>query len=266
MQAVTGVFQTRFDAERALDHAYRSGIPADRITLLAPGSVDFVNKEVQSVPVDATEQPGMGKAIGALLGGGVGITGGSLLIALVPGLGPVTALGILGAAILGAAGATVGAAAGGKFEDASSQGLPEDEIFVYEDALRKGRSVLVGLGQNEDEITRMRELMEAENAESVDAARHQWWIGLRTAEESRYSQSGRSFSEDEQFYRLGFEAALHARNRCKEFDQVSAEMDAALEDVKNRYPGKDVEEPFLDGYQRGREYYQKLCDENPKAA
>ena len=51
----------------------------------------------------------MGKAFGALLGGGVGITGGSLLIALVPGLGPITALGLLGAAILGAAGATVGA-------------------------------------------------------------------------------------------------------------------------------------------------------------
>src|SRR5579864_9024487 len=98
MQAVTGVFQNRFDAERALDHAYKTGIPEHQITLLTPGSVDSVHKEVQNVPVDTTEQPGMGKAIGALLGGGVGITGGSLLAALIPGVGPITALGLLGAA------------------------------------------------------------------------------------------------------------------------------------------------------------------------
>jgi hypothetical protein len=266
MRAVTGVFQNRFDAERALDHAYKAGVHAERVTLLTPGSIDSVHKEVQTVPTDTTEQPGMGKAIGALVGGGVGLTGGSILIALVPGLGPVTALGLLGAAILGAAGATVGATAGGKFEGALTQGLPEDEIFVYEDALRKGRTVLVALAHNKDEAQTLADLMRTANAESIDAARDQWWIGLRSAEESHYQKSGRRFSEDEQFFRLGFEAALHARNRCREFDQITAEMDAALEDVKRRYPGKDVEKPFLHGYQRGREYYQKICEENPKAA
>lgn len=266
MQAVTGVFQNRFDAERALDHVRKSGVPEDRITLLTPGSIDSVHKEMQTVPADTTEQPGMGKAIGALAGGGVGLTGGSLLIALVPGLGPVTALGLLGAGILGAAGATVGATVGGKFESALSQGLPEDEIFVYEDALRKGRTVLVALAHNNEEAERLTDLMRTANAESINAARDQWWIGLRSAEESHYQKAGRRFSEDEQFFRLGFEAALHARNRCREFDQITAEMDAALEDVKRQYPGKDVEEPFLHGYQRGREYYQKLCEDNPKAA
>ena len=34
------------------------------ITLLTPGSQEQVEKEAQSVPVDTTEQPGMGKAIG----------------------------------------------------------------------------------------------------------------------------------------------------------------------------------------------------------
>lgn len=266
MEAITGVFQTRLDAERALDKAYKAGIPADQVTLLTPGTVDQVNKEMQSVPTDTSEQPGMGKAIGALMGGGVGLTGGSLLLALVPGLGPVTALGLLGSAILGAAGATVGATAGGKIENSFSQGLPEDEIFVYEDALRKGRSVVVGLAEDDRTAQVLRELLKNEGAESVDAAREQWWLGLRNAEASRYPASGRNFSEDEQFYRMGFEAALHARTRCMEFDQVSAEMDAALEDVQQRYPGKDVEEAFTRGYQRGREHYQKLCDENAKAA
>ena len=266
MEAVTGVFATCPAAEAALQQIHKTGIPSDKTTLLTPGSADQIAKEVQAVPVDAAEAPGMGKAFGALVGGGVGFAGGSVLMALVPGVGPVTALGLLGAGILATAGATVGAAAGGKAEEASYEGLPEDEIFVYEDALRKGRCVVVALADDESSASRIREVLKEAGAESVDAARDQWWVGLRSGEQSRYSVPGRNFSEDEQFFRLGFQAAMHARTRCKEFDQVSAEMDAALEDVRTRYPGADVEEPFLQGYRRGREHYQQLCDENRKAA
>lgn len=266
MEAVTGVFATRSAAEHAFQQIHAEGIPTDKITLLTPGSADKVDKEVEAVPTDATEQPGMGSAFGALLGGGVGITGGAVLMALVPGVGPVTALGLLGTAILGAAGATVGAVTGGKMEKDTIEGLPEDEIFVYEDALRKGRSVVVALTDDEPGAASVRDVLKREGAESIDAAREQWWTGLRSAEESRYAKSGRSFSDDEEFFRLGFQAAMHARTRCMEFDQVSAEMDAALEDVQRRFPGKDVEEPFTRGYQRGREHYQHLCDEGRKAA
>jgi hypothetical protein len=266
LEAITGVFNRRSDAERAVSDALHAGIPDHQITLLTPGSVDQVNKEVQSVVTDSTEQPGMGGALGALLGGGIGLTGGSILMALVPGVGPITAFGLLGTAILGAAGATIGASAGNKVERDSYKGLPEDEIFVYEDALRKGRSVVIALADNPDSAARVRELLNRDGAESVDVAREQWWIGLRSAEESRYPQATRSFSEDEKFFRLGFESAMHAATRCLEFDQVSGAMNAALEDVQRQYPGSQVEEPFLRGYRRGREHYQELCDEGKKAA
>jgi hypothetical protein len=228
--------------------------------------VDQLNKEIQSVPTDTTEQPGMGAAIGALTGGGVGFAGGSLLMALVPGLGPITALGLLGAAVLGAAGATIGATAGNKMENSFTEGLPEDEIFVYEDALRQGRTVVIVLAEDNQAASLIREMLKMQGAESVDAAREQWWIGLRSAEESHYAKSGKSFSEDEEYFRRGFEAALHARTRCMEFDQVSAAMTAALEDLQREYPGKDVEAAFTRGYERGREHYQRLCDESKKAA
>lgn len=266
MEAITGVFETRSAAERAVNDAQKTGIPEDKITLLTPGSVDQINKEVRSVAADTTEQPGMGGAIGALVGGGIGITGGSLLMALVPGVGPITAAGLLGAAILGAAGATVGAATGSKIEKDASEGLPEDEIFVYEDALRKGRTVVIALVAGDESASLVRELFNREGAESVDAAREQWWIGLRSAEESRYPKSTRSFSEDEKFFRLGFEAAMHAKTRCMEFDQVSGAMNAALEDTQRRYPGEQVEDAFVRGYQRGREHYQQICDDSAKAA
>lgn len=267
MKAITGVFTTRSAAERAVTEIQKAGVASDHVTLLTPGTADHVDKEIQSVAVEDAEQPGMGGAIGALLGGGLGVTGGSLLMALVPGVGPVTALGLLGTAILGAAGATIGATAGNKAESRTYEGLPEDEIFVYEDAIRKGRSVVVALTDNENSASLVRDLLHREGAESIDAAREQWWIGLRSAEENRYPASGSSsFSSDEHFFRLGFQAAMHARTRCKEFDQVSAEMDADLEDVKRQYPSKSVEEPFVRGYQRGREHYQQLCDEGKKAA
>jgi len=265
MQAVSGVFTTRAEAEQALESLDRAGIPAERVTLLSPGTLDRIEEEVKSVSVDETEQPGMGKALGGLVGGGIGVTGGSLLVALVPGVGPISAVGLLGAAILGAAGATAGAAVGGRGENAVTEGLPEDEIFVYEDALRKGRSVVIALAEDEPQAEPLRELLSHRGAESVDAAREQWWIGLRSAEEGHYSGGG-NFKDDEKFFRLGFEAAMHARTRCLEFDQVSAEMDAALEDVQQRYPGQDVEQPFTHGYQRGREHYQQLCDQGKRAA
>ena len=266
MEAVTGVFATRAAAERALHDVHKAGIPQDKITLLVPGSVDQVDKEVQSIPTEATEQPGMGTAMGALMGGGVGITGGSILMALVPGLGPVTALGLLGAAILGAAGATIGGTVGAKAEHSSYEGLPEDEIFIYEDALRRGRSVVVAFADGEPSASAVRAELKKHGAESVDAAREQWWTGLRSAEKGHYTAAGGRFDDEEKFYRMGFEAALHARTRCMEFDQVSAEMDAVLEDVKQQYPGANVEEPFTRGYQRGREHYQRLCDESSQAA
>lgn len=265
MEAITGVFATRPGAERALQQVQQAGIPADKVTLLTPGSADQIGKEIQGVPTEPTEQPGMGNAMGALLGGGVGFTGGAILMALVPGLGPVTALGLLGAGVLAAAGATIGATAAGKIEKSSYEGLPEDEIFVYEDALRKGHSVVIVLADDELSASKVRDVLKNEGAESVDAAREQWWTGLRDTEKNRYIE-GRNFAEDEQFFRLGFQAAMHARTRCMEFDQVSAEMDADLEDVKRQFPGANVEEPFVHGYQRGREHYQQLCDETKEAA
>jgi hypothetical protein len=265
MEAVAGVFKTRSDAEHALSALHTIGFPVDKTTFLTPGSAEQIDREMTSVATDATEQPGMAKAMGALLGGGIGLTGGAILMALIPGVGAISAFGLLGAAILGAAGATVGGAAANKVEEDSYQGLPEDEIFVYEDALRKGRSVVIALAKDDGQAEQVRGLLDREGAETVDAAREQWWIGLRSAEQAHYA-SGEDSSDNERFYRMGFEAALHAKTRCMEFDQVSGEMNAALEDAQRQHPGANVEGPFIRGYQRGREHYQQMCNEGTKAA
>ena len=77
-----------------------------------------------------------------------------------------------------------------------------------------------------------------------------------------YLKSGRELGDGEKYYLLGFEAAPHARNRCKEFDQIASEMTSDLEELQQQYPTVAVEEPLTRGFQHGREYYQRLCDES----
>ena len=261
MKAVTGIFRSCLDAQHTLEEMRLRGVPEKRSTLLTPGN----GNDLKSVPAVAAEQPGMGGAIGAVLGASAGLSGVPLLAAFIPGVGPIAALGVLGGVFLASAGATIGAVAGGKLEDAMTQGIPEDEIFVYEDALRQGRSVVIALTDDDAEAQQLRDLLKMGGAEAVDAAREQWWIGLRDAEREHYSKSGTIEGNQERFFRLGFECALHARTRCKEYDQVLGEMTAQLEDLQRQYPEAAVAEPFTRGYERGRAYYQQRCDESKVA-
>jgi hypothetical protein len=178
--------------------------------------------------------------------------------AVISGVGPVMVIGFLGAALLGVAGASIGATVGDALENAANAGVPEDELFVYEDALRQGRSVVIALAEDEPRAESIRGLLMRRGAETIDAAREKWWIGLRDVEKEHYTGPGRDFQRDEIFFRLGFQAALQTRTRGKEFDQVANEMAEDLEELKQRCPGTDVEEPFRRGYERGRAYYESL--------
>src|SRR5205085_9972676 len=99
------------------------------------------------IPTTETEPPGMGEELGGAIGAGIGVAGGvsagtAVASLLVPGVGPVLAFGLLGAALLGTYGAAAGALAGEALEKGMYQGVPRDELYVYEEALRRGRSVV----------------------------------------------------------------------------------------------------------------------------
>jgi hypothetical protein len=225
------------------------GIPKDRINILTPEATE---KELAAVPTVEAEQPGMGKALGAAVGGAVGLaTGmgaaGAATSLLVPGIGPVLAIGLAGAALLG----TIGAATGGAIEKNLSDGLPADEIFVYEDALRKGRTVVIAMVENSSQAEAARGALENAGAESIDRAREMWWLGLRDVEKEKYESDGRNFEDDERYFRCGFEAALHSENRDKSYESCHARLG-------DRYPGMHEEEPFRRGYDRGRAYLETI--------
>src|SRR5262249_19036494 len=78
-----------------------------------------------------------------------------------------------------------------------------------------GRSVVVVLAEDDIEALSARETLEDAGAESLDAARDMWWIGLRETEQESYERQGAVFSEDEALYRRGFEAAMKEGDRDK---------------------------------------------------
>ena len=254
MRTVSGIFQTREAAERAVEHLRSIGINDEQISLLAPGA--SAEELDAAVPTTETEQPGMGKAIGGWAGGALGVAGGMHIGAaaaslFVPGVGPVIAAGLIGAALLGIGGAGVGVAAGGALEDAVAEGLPQDELYVYEDALRQGRTVVIVVGDDDAQGESIRNILAQAGAESIDAARESWWVGLRDAEDEEYVGQGRDFKTDEPHYRKGFEAALHPRWRDRSYEE-NADI------LRERYGDAYDQEAFRRGYERGQTYHRGL--------
>ena len=244
MESVVGVFRARHEAERAVRELGDLGLSRERITLLTPQASAA---DVESVPTTEAEPPGIGKAIGAVAGAAAGAGGGiqtaALVSLVVPGVGPVLALGALGALVFGLGGAAVGAA----LDRNMREGIPRDELYIYEDALRRGNTVVVALPDGEEQAARVRALLTATGAESVDAAREQWWVGLRDAEAAEYSAAGGDFRRDEATYRRGFEAACELARDGRTYADLSRELRARCPDVCE-------DESFRQGFARGRTY------------
>ena len=251
MQPVAAVFNSREDAQRGYTELRRAGYYPEDINVLTPGGPA---EQVQSVPVSETEQPGVGKAIGGVVGAALGMAGGFELgvgvTALVPGVGPVLAAGLAGMALLGAGGAYTGAALGSSAEQATTPGLPVDEIFFYEDALRHGRTVIIVMANGATEGERASEILAEAGADSLDAARSIWWLGLRNAEAEHYQATGHNFEEDQEIYRRGFEAALEQPVRGKSHTEAASYL-------RSQYPNDWETDAFREGYERGRQYQER---------
>jgi hypothetical protein len=250
VKTVVGIFQTRQEAAKAANLLRAAGFEGNSVIILSPSTSD--PDVAAALPTEDAEQPGMGKAIGSVVGGAVGLGAGALIAnLLLPGIGPVLAV-TFGAAAGGLGGAAAGGVAGGALENVLSIGVPKDEVFLYEDALRQGRSVVVGLSEREDQIQAGRDALNKAGAETLDAAREKWWIGLRDAEAAFYSKSEESAQEEDSF-RCGFLAALEPRMRGRSFD-------AAAEELKTKYPDAYQQQSFRQGFERGQHYHKQLAE------
>jgi hypothetical protein len=256
MKTVAGIFDSREAAATGIHRLHGIGVRDDAITVLAPGGT--AERDLGRIATDTGEQTGMGTAIGAVVGGATGASiglplGAAVASVVIPGIGPIIAAGALGAAIFGAGGAAIGHT----LEDNLTHGLSRDELFFYEEALRQGRIVVLVQTGDAQEAERAREALEAAGAESVDAAREAWWVGLREEEARAYQQG--DFTRDEPTYRRGFEAALLPFVRGRGYDEV-------LGHLSRLYPDICQADAFRCGFDRGRSWDEARRGREDKAA
>jgi len=237
MKNVVGIFERRVDAENAAARLIELGFVRENVSLLTPASSEA---EIASVKTSDTEEPGTGTAIGGVVGGAAGASAGAALVSLIPGLGPVVAAGWAAIALLGLFGAVGGGVAGHALEESLSEGLPKDDLFLYEDALRKGHSIVIALTEDDQKIDAAHAAFRAAGAEDIDTARERWWIGMRGKDEQYQEPS----------YRHGVEAALHPDVRGKRFDDAASYLESRYDDTRT--------DAFRRGYEHGRSY----CEEH----
>ncbi|MFY9551141.1 MAG: hypothetical protein WAU32_08330, partial [Thermoanaerobaculia bacterium] len=162
---------------------------------------------------------------------------------LVPGVGAVTAIGLGAAALLGAAGAVGGAKAGGALEK-TRHGIPRDELYLYEDALAHGRGIVFAHPESDEEAEAARKALVEAGAESLEAAREAWWVGIRDSEKAHYDAAEGDFESAEEVYRQGLLAALRPEFRGRSYEE-------ALPRLRQRFGDVVEHVAFRQGFSRG---------------
>jgi len=133
---LVGVFDDRYQAERAVDELEQSGFNKDQIGFALRGS-DVVSGGTLTDAVGAKD--GEGAVAGAVTGGIVGGLFGAAVALAIPGVGPLLAGGILATALgYGAAGVAVGGILGAM----TGAGLSEEEAQFYERQFNEGRALI----------------------------------------------------------------------------------------------------------------------------
>ncbi len=139
METAIGVFSSRDNAGEAAKELREQGVPEE--------SLVFLTRSESEAKTIAKE---LGASVGGFVGGAVGMSAGvAAATLLIPGLGPVFALGFGAAALLGLAGAGTGAAMGkSAAHDAKTpQPTPDEkcseDAAFFREVLKEGRSLIV---------------------------------------------------------------------------------------------------------------------------
>jgi hypothetical protein len=126
MKIITGLFDTRDEAHKAVEALEEAGIPSQDISIIGP------QRE------ESTSGTSEGAAVGAAVGGVGGLLAGLAAFAI-PGVGPLVGAGWLAATLLGAA---AGGVAGGLLGALTDAGIEERDAHVYAESIRRGGTMV----------------------------------------------------------------------------------------------------------------------------
>jgi hypothetical protein len=187
MPTVAGLFERYEDANQALHELNAMGYDAGDISVIAPKN---------AIPERLAEDPGYKRTVigdtaatGAVFGGLAGLLVGVGVLFL-PGLGPILSAGAI-ATVLGstAAGAGIGAAAGGLRGALSQMGVPDAEATVYEEEVGKG-GILVTVIDEGARTQEIRDLFRRNHAIDLETRRSRTAHSLE--EENRQRETGQT--------------------------------------------------------------------------
>lgn len=139
METAIGVFASRDSAEAAVKELRQRGVAEESIT--------FLTRSENEAKTIAKE---FGAYVGGFVGGATGMSAGVVAATLLlPGIGPVFALGFGAAALLGLAGAGAGATVGSAAAHDAEAPKPtaaekcSEETAFFREVLKEGRSLIV---------------------------------------------------------------------------------------------------------------------------
>ncbi|WP_442582078.1 hypothetical protein ACSBOB_08975 [Mesorhizobium sp. ASY16-5R] len=125
MRTVTGLFDTRDQANRAVEALEVAEIPGADISIISPGDEE----------ASGTAE---GVGIGAAVGGAGGLLAGLGAFAI-PGIGPFIGAGWLASTLIGVA---AGGVAGGLLGSLTDAGVDERDAHVYAEGMRRGGTLV----------------------------------------------------------------------------------------------------------------------------
>lgn len=139
METAIGVFSSRDHSEEAVKELRAQGVPEESIVYLTRSE-----SEAKTVAKQ------FGATVGGFVGGATGMSAGVVAATLLlPGIGPVFALGFGAAALLGLAGAGAGAGVGslaahdGAAPNPSAAAKSAEDANFFREVLKEGRSLIV---------------------------------------------------------------------------------------------------------------------------
>jgi hypothetical protein len=185
MTTVAGLFDRYEDADRAIRALYNYGVLTNEVSVMTRAETVQGQPDYQ-VTRSADRDLALGTAAvgGAATGGLIGLVAGVAAL-VIPGIGPVVSAGTLATALgLTAAGAGIGAAAGGLIGALTDLGLSEEETDVYAEGIKRG-GILVTVHTEEEERDEVEDLLKEAGAVDVNTRRDEWQrSGWRRFEET----------------------------------------------------------------------------------
>ena len=135
-RTLVAAFETRGQAETAIDDLWHAGFRQDQVGMATPGSPV---RDATTPTGNMEKSAAQGAVAGSVAGGTVGAVLGGLAVGLIPGIGQVLAGGILAGIVTGAAAGAAGGAYLGPF---FGLGLSDMQARTYEQHLRQGRTIV----------------------------------------------------------------------------------------------------------------------------